>query len=415
MRIYPLLAVLTICAAPAPACSGSGAGADAPAGPPAVTPPDATAPPDEGSPSEGSPGEPDEPGAHGDPKAALTAAVVFVGRFDTSDPLGPKAAWPGTRILTRFDGTAISVRLSETAEAWMDGAPSYWDVSIDDGPWRSLAMTADGRPRVFDLASQLPSGPHRVELYKRSETRTGITQFQGFNLHGGQFVTPPARQQRRIEVMGDAQSSGFGVEMLDAPALDCPGADHGGVYQSFRKAWGGRLGVMFDAEVHGLVYSGKGLIRNITPTDDDPLTSYYPRSNPSPVLAGHPPLFDLGSWVPDLIVMTQGSIDLTTGVDRGAFAKAYRDFVIGTLRARAANAHIVMGVLGQSGHDVIPEIAREIIAERAAVGDDKMHLFEPAPHTGDEMTGCNGHGTPAWHQRIADELAVEIRAALGWP
>ena len=240
-------------------------------------------------------------------------------------------------------------------------------------------MAADSRPRVFDLASQLPSGPHQLELYKRSETQTGTTQFLGFDLHGGQFVAPPTRQQRHIEVMGDSQSSGFGVERLDAPGLDCPGADHGGIYQSFRKAWGGRLGVMFDAEVHGIVYSGKGLIKNVWATDDDPLTSYYPRSNPNPALAASkPPLFDLGSWLPDLIVLTQGSVDLTTGVDRGAFATAYRDFVVGTLRARAKNAHIVMGVLGQSGRDVIPDVARAVIdVVSATLIANELVLGEP--------------------------------------
>src|SRR5262245_6829609 len=69
----------------------------------------------------------DEPAAPGCPEPKIAAesptvdvgppgvvhAPLFVGRFDTSDAAGPKAAWPGTRILARFDGTAVSVTLSE--------------------------------------------------------------------------------------------------------------------------------------------------------------------------------------------------------------------------------------------------------------------------------------------------------------
>ncbi len=308
----------------------------------------------------------------------------------------------------------MSVRLKEFAEPWMDGAPSYWEVSIDHGEWRPIEMIPDDQPHDFVLATDLPPGPHEVELYKRSETQTGITQFLGFDFHGGRSLPPPERKQRKIEVMGDSQATGLGIEMLDAPDLDCPGADHAGRYQNFRKAWGALLGEMFDAEVHAIVYSGKGLIKNLWEADRDALVDYYPRANPNPAQAYDMQLFDLQSWVPDVIVLTQGSCDFVSGVDGGAFRTAYRSFVIDTLRARAPNAHIFMSVLGMGGRGYIDEIAREIVEERAAVGDDRMHVVVAEPYTWEEMRACNSHGTPAWHRRIANEIGAEIRKALGW-
>jgi len=370
----------------------------------------------------------DDKGSAAEPLAAGPAAapggsagngapqVVFVGRFDTTDPAGPKAAWPGTRILTRFEGTKVSATLSEFAEPWMEGAPSYWEVSIDKGEWLPIAMIPDNQPHVFELAKDLPPGSHLVELYKRSETQTGITQFLAFDFHGGKALPPPQRQQRRIEVMGDSQSTGFGIEKIDAPDTECPGADHSGLYQNFRKAWGSLLGTMFDAEVHGIVYSGKGVTQNVWPTDTDPLIRYYPRANPNPAMQNSsPPVFDLTSWIPDVIVLAQGAIDFNSGVDYGAFRTAYRNFVVNTLRARGPNTHIVMAVLGKGGREAIPQIGQEIIAERTAVGDAKMHVFVATPYTWQEMLGCNGHGTPAFHQRIANELAAQIRTTVGWP
>ena len=314
-------------------------------------------------------------------------------------------------MLARFDGTAVSVKMKEHAETWMEGAPSYWEFTIDKGPWKAIAMIADEQPHDFVLASNLPPGPHEVEIYKRSETQTGITQFLGFDFHGGKSLPSPPRQARKIEVMGDSFATGFGVENIDSPGTDCPGADWGGIWENFRKTWGAILGTTFDAEVHGIVYSGKGLIYNIWPGDDDPLRDYYPRADPNPEIArSNPPLFDLTSWIPDVIVLTQGSGD---GGAAG-FREAYRDFVINRLRARGPNTHIFMGIVSAGNREAVYDIAQSIVAERAAVGDDKMHAFLAKLFTWEEVTACNGHGTPAWHQRVAGELAAEIRAKVGW-
>lgn len=341
-------------------------------------------------------------------------SVLLIGRFDTSDPAGPKASWPGTRILARFDGSDVSVRLSEFAEPWMDGAPSYWEVSIDRSPWRPLEMIPDHQPHDFELAKGLSDGEHLIELYKRSEAQTGITQFLGFDYHGGRALAPPERQRRHIEVIGDSSASGFGIEMLNAPNHDCPGADHSGRWQNFRKAWGAHLGTIFDAEVHAIVYSGKGVIKNIWPTDHDPLVDYYPRADPDPAIAKVAPFFDLASWVPDVIVLMQGAVDFSTGVDEAAFRTAYRDFVVDQLRARSANAHIFMGVLGKAGRDAVPRIAREIIDERARLGDRRLYVLVPALYAWKDMVACNGHGTPDYHGRVAQEMAKQIGPIVGW-
>ncbi|MCW5835540.1 MAG: hypothetical protein KIS78_24275 [Labilithrix sp.] len=337
-------------------------------------------------------------------------APLFVGRFDTTDPAGPKASWPGTRILARFDGTKVSVKLKEHAETWMEGAPSYWEVRVDKGTWTPLAMIADDQPHVFELASNLSPGPHEVELYKRSETQNGITQFLGFDFHGGRSLPPPPRQLRKIEVMGDSFATGFGVENITAPNADCPGPDWSGRWQNFRKAWGAILGETFDAEVHGIVYSAKGLLHNDWPTDNDPLRDYYDRADPNPQIAKSAPLFDLQSWIPDVIVMTQGSGD-GGGAD---FRAAYRDFVINRLRARGPNTHIFMGIVSAGNREAVADVSQSIVAERAAVGDLKMHAFMAKPWTWDEVTACNGHGTPAWNQRIANEIGALIREKVGW-
>jgi len=337
--------------------------------------------------------------------------VQFIGRFDTTDPAGPKATWPGSRIVTRFSGTAVSVKLSEVAEDWMDGAPSYWDISIDHAAPKVIGMTADSQPHVFELAKDLPAGDHEVELYKRSEMQTGTTQFLGFDFHGGRALPPPARAKRHFEAMADSYGTGYGIVDLNAPNLVCtPGPDHAGRHQNFRQAWPSLLAARFDAEMEGTVYSGKGLTRGIWPTDDDGLIDYYNRSNPNPAMAHNPPLFDLESWVPDAIVLVQGTVDNGLGDFRGV----YRDFVVNQLRARAPNAHIFLVVPGRIAREKWIDTVNSVAAERVAAGDSKVYPIIPGEEQPEEMTGCGYHGSPVYHQRIANEIGAVVAAKTGW-
>jgi hypothetical protein len=108
--------------------------------------------------------------------------------------------------------------------------------------------------------------------------------------------------------------------------------------------------------------------------------------------------------------MTQGS-----GDDGGAeFREAYRDFVVNVLRARGPDTHVFMGIVSAGNRAAVADVAQSIVAERAAIGDHKMHVLYVEPFTWQEVTACNGHGTPAWHQRVAGEMAAQIREKVGW-
>lgn len=410
MRTMPLLRRTAI-ALGAAAAHVVGCGTDSPASAPAGS----DAPPAPRAPEPTAPAPPTAPPpaasvpADVEPDFDGPARVQLVGRFDTTDPAGPQASWPGSRIVTRFRGTRVSVTLREVADTWMDGAPSTWDVTIDRGTPRMITMTADGAPHVFELAQDLPAGAHEVELYKRSEMQTGVTQFLGFDLHGGRALAEPPRAARHIEAMADSYGTGYGVEKLDAPNLEC-GVNHAGRWQNFRKAWPSRVAARFGAELEGTVYSGKGLTRGIWPTDDDGLVDYYGRSNPNPAMAKTPPLFDLRSWPPDVILLAQGTVD--NGI--GNWREVYRDFVVNQLRARAPNAHIFLIVPGRIARERFVELVNGVAAERAAAGDDKVHAVVPGEEQPEEMTGCGFHGSPAYHQRIADEVSAVVAAKTGW-
>ena len=350
--------------------------------------------------------------------------VQFIGRFDTRDAAGPSCAWPGCRIVARFDGSEVSVEMKEMFAAWMDGAPSEWDVAID-GAWKDKLVMKEGASK-YVLATGLPKGTHTIELFKRSEAQNGTTQFLGFDFAGGTLLAPPARKNRRIEIIADSVASGYGVEGVGAAVNgDCPGPDYASKWQNFRVSLGVRLGEAVDAEVLGTVHSGKGVSRNIWRPDTDTLPTLFSRSIPADPAS----TWDFAGWSADAVVIMAGGNDFDIGqpTDDGAasmdeFTAAYREFLM-TLRKKYPQAYL-FPTLSPTVSDAVPAgrntrtniktAINALAMEMRAAGDARVDALEPGAAQTGELTGCNGHGNKQFHQRVGQELAASIRAKLGW-
>jgi lysophospholipase L1-like esterase len=281
----------------------------------------------------------------------------------------------------------------------------------------------------YVLADGLPNGTHVVELYKRSEPQTGTTVFKGYDFAGGTLLSPPARKTRRIEIVGDSSSTGYGVEgvgLTDPATGKCPGANHAAKYENFRKAYGAVLGNLVDAEVYSSSLSGKGIYQNIWREDLDTLPTMFERTLP---MDHKTATWNFAEWKPDVVVVMAGGNDFHGGrpVETGPatveqFTGAYRTFV-GKMRQEYPQAHLVLTVspttddnepVGSNTRTNITAGAQTVTNERNAQGDAKVYFFAPVKAVKSEMTGCYGHGNPEFHQRVAKEFEAFIKPKLGW-
>jgi small ligand-binding sensory domain FIST len=69
---------------------------------------------------------------------------------------------------------------------------------------------------------------------------------------------------------------------------------------------------------------------------------------------------------------------------------------------------------GRSTRTNILAATAAVSSKRRASGDRRVLAVAPRVAQPSELTGCNGHGTPAYHQHVADELVATVRPALGW-
>jgi len=129
----------------------------------------------------------------------------YEGRFDLRDATGPRCAWPASTVTLRVGGTGLNVRLG-------DSSNDEYQVVVDGKP--SAVLVTKGGTHLYNVFRAPMSGLHTVTLVKRTEAFFGTTQFLGFQIaRGGRLLPPPPA--RRLEVIGDSISCGYGNEAKD--------------------------------------------------------------------------------------------------------------------------------------------------------------------------------------------------------
>ena len=346
-----------------------------------------------------------------DAGGVATPAVVYGGRFDQTDPAGPQMAWPGTRIVARFDGTGVSVQLSQSNG--FSGGPSWFDVLIDGSP--GTAFNVSGAGQKISLASGLSAGTHVIELEKRTEANLGSVRFEGFTFTGGTgLLLPPPPATHRIEFLSDSTIDGFGV--LGNIATTCPMGDPP-QFNDSRSSTALFTASALGADMVLSAYSGKGLTVNEDPADSLHFQDLYPRAIPDVPTS----VWAFATEIPDAVVFSLGGVDMDgRSTAPAGFQQAYNGLV-GTVRGHYPHAAIWLTVWAQLKNDTLPtrtamtNTLQAIVNARTAAGDSKIFLYSfPESNESTDETGCEYHANVSLSQAMGKLMASEIKTRLGW-
>lgn len=335
--------------------------------------------------------------ASGGSAGAAAAAVRFVGRMDESDAKGPRFAWSGSGVVARFEGTQVAVTLSS----------GHYTVLVDGQLKPKLVASGSSQ----SLATGLAAGPHVVELYRRTEANQGESQFLGFNFGGGTLLSPPAAPARRIEVVGDSISCGYGIE---GPNMSCPfSADTENHYETYAALSARAL----SAELVTVAWSGKGVVCNVggEPANcSNPLPTYYERALPDRANSS----WDFQKWQADAVVINLGTNDFSSAMDptQQKFETGYTALVT-KIRSKYPNAWILCTngtMLTGTDLSTVRGYIRNVVSARNAAGDTKIKAFELNPQEAADGYGCDWHPSKATHVKMATQLTAALKSTLGW-
>jgi lysophospholipase L1-like esterase len=333
-------------------------------------------------------------------------APRFVGRFDQTATGGPVFAWSGSSITVRFEGTALSADLRESGEN------RY--LVVVDGKERADKIVPGPGTHTVDLVSDLPRGQHTLTLYRLTEPLVGETQLLGLRVSpGGQLLPTAPALERRIEIIGDSISTGYGNEGKDPTCGFSPSTEN------HYETYGAIAARSVNAELVTIAWSGRGVFSNRgSTTETEPMPELWLRTLPTKEA-----VWDFSRYAPQAVVINLGTNDFAPEVaDTTPFAKAYETFV-GEVRHRYPDAQIfcTVGPLltdsyppGKQALTTVRAAVQATVAARNEAGDAKVSYLEyGAPQAGEGL-GCDYHPTIATQKRMATTLTAALKEKLGW-
>ncbi len=324
-----------------------------------------------------------------------------MGRFDGD----ARFAWSATTIEARFEGRAIAIRL-RGGEAAIP-----YSVIVDGGAPRTIEVTRD--VERYDLAEGLAPGEHVATVVREGEAHGGAHQLLGFDIDG-RLLPPPPPRSKRIEVLGDSITCGYGVLGADKTchfSFDTERATH---------AYGWLAARALGADVTTVCWSGRGVIRNYDGGTEGLAPELYDLDLASPREA-HDFARD---EEPDAVVVALGTNDFLGGkgapLDVPRFEAAYGKLLA---RIREVRPHALLVVatspmLGPdptpSGSGTVRDAFRQsldrVVAARREV-DPRVDLID-FEYQGDRL-GCDWHPNDAMHRRLGDALAAFLAPRIG--
>ena len=325
--------------------------------------------------------------------------VLPLGRTVTEER-GLRLEWTCSGFRFRFIGSRAAIQIYQ--ETVPGKYRPYLRVAID-GRAEVIPVSESGQ---IVLAEALPYGAHTVEVLKITEPLEGTFLHVSHIEIGADgalpvsFGIPPRPSARRIEVVGDSITCGYGN-------CGAPDADefHTGMEDGF-SSYAARIARAFDADVHFVSKSGEGIVQNGSGETGYPIPDFYLSSSPS--LRSR---WDFSLWQPAAVIINAGTNDVTSGVDPARLEQRAAEF-LKTVRRHNPQA-CLLWVYGAMNTEAAEALERAV--GRVAAQDHRVffHRLESVYGKPEEM-GYTGHPNRLGHRRLAEALIPVVARITGW-
>lgn len=338
--------------------------------------------------------------------APNNSSLLYSGRFEKTDSAAI-CAWTASSVTLRFKGTAVVGNVGVGGNrvlVILDGKP----VRILTGNAKETAAAAP-TPQLYTLATGLPNGEHVITLFKCTEASCGNVQFSGFQLAEGGTALPATAPSRKLMVLGDSISCGYGNEGANQQEHFSPATEN--AYWTYGAITARALGLEYTC----LAWSGKKLY----PTNTLPeiFDRTLPRDTAS-VWAGD-------TQKPDAILINLCTNDFNAKEtpQEEPWVGAYHEF-IARLRKDfpAATIYCAHGPMMSDSYPKGVQAAtksrqyiQRVVKESNDKGDAKVHYLEfemQNPFT--DGVGSDWHPNIKTHQKMADKFVGALKQDLNW-
>lgn len=322
----------------------------------------------------------------------------YVGRWDWSEAAAPRCAWSASRVLIRFEGKSLDAKIR-------DNGKNLWQVLVD-GKAGAVIQTRAGE-QVYRVADGLAAGEHTVELVKRTEASVGPAQFLGFQGAEGSVAKPVPALGRRLEVIGDSISCGYGNEAASEKERFNPATENACL------TYGAIAAKELGAEYVCVAWSGKKLWPNNT------IPELYDRIVPQDAASK----WDFSKWQPDAVVINLATNDFNPkNPEEEGWVNAYKEF-IGRIRKNYPGARIYCAIgtmmndewpQGNMALTTVRKYIDRVVSEMKASGEDKLGIIDFGIQKRENGLGADWHPSVKTQQVMGEQLAAVLKKDLNW-
>ncbi|OOQ61769.1 SGNH/GDSL hydrolase family protein [Mucilaginibacter pedocola] len=170
--------------------------------------------------------------------------IHYMGRIGEKEGAA-ELTWTASSAIINFEGTGAKATLEDNTGF------DFVTVVVDGKVVNSIQVK--NYKTDYVLATGLPAGPHKLELFKRTEYEMGKLLFYKFTLEGNGKILPPPVYKHRIEFYGNSITCGYAIEDLE-------GKDRGTYqFENGYKSYANITARHFDADYYCIGKSGIGI------------------------------------------------------------------------------------------------------------------------------------------------------------
>lgn len=332
--------------------------------------------------------------------------IRYIGRFDTRDEKGPICNWPACATSIRFNASAIALNLTESGgSAKGENGVNQWQVVLDGKPL-SVLKPKQGT-HTYDIARDLLAGEHKLEIFRRTESALGVAQFGGFQMAAGGKLLAFEPAKRRLEVIGDSISCGYGNEARSAS--EPFSADTENAYNTY----GAIAARALNADYVSVCWTGMKVL------GDAGFDKLYAATSSKDLKDGS----DFSTTQPQAMVINLGTNDFNNAnPDEKLWADNYKALIT-RIRSLFPQAIIYLSTspmltdywpVGQKARSTHSRYVRNIVRDLNQAGDNKIAFINFAAQKEADGIGGDWHPSAKTHQIMADTLVESIKQDLGW-
>ena len=329
------------------------------------------------------------------------------------------SALSATGLAFSFSGRKLEITfVGDEASAVPDNKANYARVAVYVNNERTSDILIDSAEKTVSVIDCDTPVNSDVKIIKLSECAMSCVGIKALCADDEAVITPAAVSDRRIEIIGDSITCGYGVDDED------PLHHFFTATEDVTRAYAYKTAQNLGAELDLFSTSGYGIISGYTEGDRIPeqtIPQYYESfgfsySSFANKDKPHSLKWDFSRFVPDIIVINLGTNDDSYCQDdesrQALYTTEYTKF-LHKVRSLNPTAYILctVGIMGQR---IFPALQKGVDAYKTESGDEKISTLLFDCQIPEDGLVADYHPTETTHNKAAAKLTGEIKRIMNW-